>query len=98
MTPDPPITLEAIGLESWQQLYELDPEEVMARIDKAPLHAGDAFLAVIQLRAMADTARSVKALDAGTKTLERATWILVVLGMVSLLIAVAALVVAITNG
>jgi uncharacterized membrane protein len=95
---DPPITLEAIGLESWQQLYELDPAEVIERIDRAPLHPGDAFLTVLQLRAAADTRQSVEALDAGTKALERATWILVALGVVSLLVALAALIVAIGSG
>jgi len=95
-----PITLEAIGLERWQQLYELDPADVIERMDKAraPLHAGDAFLAVLQLRAIADTTRSVDALDAGTKTLNRATVFLVVLGIASLAVSIVALIVAINNG
>jgi hypothetical protein len=90
-----PITLEAIGLESWQQLYDLDPAEVVARIDRAPLHPGDAFLTVVQLRAARDTRASVDALDAGTEALKRATWILVGLGVVSLIVSVVALIVAI---
>jgi hypothetical protein len=90
-----PITLEAVGLESWQQLYEMEPAEVMEKIDGAPLHAGDAFLTVVQLRAARDTAQAVAALDRGTKALERATWILVALGIVSLVVSVVALIVAI---
>jgi hypothetical protein len=87
MTMPPPITLEAIGLESWQQLYDLDPAEVVEKIDRAPLHPGDAFLAVVQLRAARNTTQAVAALDKGTRALERATWILVALGIVSLVIS-----------
>jgi hypothetical protein len=93
----PPITLEALGLESWRQLYELDPAEVVEMIDRAPLHPGDAFLTVLQVSAARDTRAAVDALNAGTRKLEQATWYLVALGVASMAIALAALVVAIGN-
>ncbi|HEY5052919.1 MAG TPA: hypothetical protein VII45_05860 [Solirubrobacterales bacterium] len=52
-----------------------------------------AFTTVVQLRA-ADTSRAVAALDRSTETLNKLTWVLVVLGRGSLVIALVALVVA----
>lgn len=45
----PLITLEAIGLKRLSELYELDPDEVVKRMDErnVPLNSGDAFLAVV---------------------------------------------------
>jgi hypothetical protein len=47
-----PVTLESIGLKTWAELYELDTSEVVRRMGErnVPLHAGDAFLAILVLR------------------------------------------------
>ena len=94
------IFIKQLGLDSHRELYELDPEKVVDGLDEMDIdiQSGDAFLTVVQLRANADIRKSVGALEAGTKALERATWILVVLGIASLLVAAAALVVALASG
>jgi hypothetical protein len=65
-----PVTLETVGVESYSQLYAL-PTTV-------PLHAGDAFLAVLVLRAVADLADATKRLEKATNCLVWLTLVLVV--------------------
>jgi hypothetical protein len=64
-----PITLQALGLESWSDLYALSPQEVLTQMSErdVPLHAGDAFLAVIVLRAVSDLAAASSRLDAAAR-------------------------------
>lgn len=95
MTQPPPITLEAIGLKNYSELYDLDAAEAIRRIDEkgAPLHPGDAFLAVLVLRGVADLRRSAERLDAAGKRFEIAG---LVLATVAVAVAIAELVRALT--
>ena len=104
--PETPITLETIGLETWQQLYELKPDETIRRMSEkyVPLHPGDAFLAVLIIRAVTDLILATNQieesskrieegsgrLEAGTTWLIRLTWALAALSVVSVVIAVIA--------
>jgi hypothetical protein len=76
-----PITLETLGLRSWSELYELPSSEVVAKLDKVPLHAGDAFLAVMVLRAVADLAKASRRLEWLTYALVALTVALVALSL-----------------
>jgi hypothetical protein len=67
----PPVTLEALGLVSYSQLYDLDSDDVVRRLDRVPVHEGDAFLAVMVLRAVTDLRRSAERLDHTRRGLER---------------------------
>ncbi len=93
MTAPVPITLEAMGLESWEELYDLDSREVLRRMSErsVPLHAGDAFLAVLVLRTVADLA-------AASIRLETAARFYRVAGLVLAVVATAAAIVQVTNG
>jgi hypothetical protein len=75
-----PVTLETVGVESYSQLYALPTAEVIRRLDEktVPLHAGDAFLAVLVLRAVADLADATKRLEKATNCLVWLTLVLVV--------------------
>jgi hypothetical protein len=76
--------LAAVKVKSYSELLELPPAEVVHRLDQqpeVPLHAGDAFLAVLVLRAVGDLA------DA-TKRLERVTYLLLILTAVLVVVAV----------
>jgi hypothetical protein len=60
--------LKRLGAGSWAEAYNLDPAEIVSRIDameELPFNDSDLLLAVVELRAAAD-------LDAGTKRL--LTW------------------------
>lgn len=78
------IVLEAVGVESYAELYRLGADEVLDRMDKrnAPVHPGDAFLAVLVLRSVADLRETTKALDAAKRGFERATVVLAAAGAV----------------
>jgi hypothetical protein len=81
-----PVTLEAVDVQSYSELLALSPAEVVRRLDQkheVPLHEGDAFLAVLVLRAVGDLA------DA-TKRLERATYLLLALTGVLVVVALLA--------
>lgn len=81
-----PVTLEAVDVQSYSELLALPPAEVVRRLDEkpeVPLHEGDAFLAVLVLRAVGDLA------DA-TKRLERATYLLLALTAVLVVVALIA--------
>lgn len=77
MTPTP-ITLEAIGLKSWQELYALEPSEVLRRMSEqnVPLQSGDAFLAVLVLRGVADLERTSQRLDEAARFYRSAGFVL----------------------
>jgi hypothetical protein len=65
-----PIVLEAAGVKTYADLYELPVADVLKRLNErsVPLHPGDAFLAVLVLRAVAELETSAKRLNAaGTR-------------------------------
>ncbi len=106
--PDIPITLENIGLKTWQELYELEPAETIQRMSEkyVPLHAGDAFLAVLVVRAITNLIGATGHLEASTQRIEassgrletgttwliRLTWALAGLSVISVVIAIVALI------
>lgn len=68
------MTLESAKVKSYAELYGLPMAEVMKRLDEGAreiLHPGDAFLAVMVLRAVAELSESTSRLDTARKTLER---------------------------
>jgi len=67
-----PVVLEAVGVRSYADLYALPSEEVVRRLDEqdVPLHPGDAFLAVLVLRGVAELRESAVRLDAAGKRFE----------------------------
>jgi hypothetical protein len=87
------ITLEALGLEKWSDLYEMDTAEVIRLMDEknVPLHPGDTFLAVLVLRGVRELGQATSALDRGTERLVVLTRLLLVVAVVTLAIAVIAL-------
>jgi hypothetical protein len=105
--PEIPVTLENIGLKTWQDLFDLEPTETVRRMSEkyVPLHAGDAFLAVLLVRAISDLGRATDRLEAssrrmeassgrletGTSWLIRLTWALAALAVVSVVVAIIAL-------
>jgi hypothetical protein len=91
MTQPPPITLEAIGLNTYRELYALDTAEALRRIDdkRVPLHPGDAFLAVLVLRGVAELRHSAEHLDAAGRRFEIAG---IVLAAVAVAVAIGELV------
>jgi hypothetical protein len=92
----PIITLEAIGLTRLSELYELDPDEVVKLMDErnVPLNPGDAFLAVVVLRAIRDLRKATLDLDESTARLATLTWVLVGLTIALVLLGVATLLAA----
>jgi hypothetical protein len=81
MAERPAITLESIKLKSFSDLYAMPSKDVVEKLDEVPLHAGDAFLAVVVLRAVGDLA-------AATKRLEKLTWALVGLSVALVALAI----------
>jgi hypothetical protein len=68
------IALEAAGVESFAELYELPTDEVIRRLDAGAgdvLHSGDAFLAVVVLRGVVELRESTERLDDARRGLER---------------------------
>jgi len=86
-----PVTLEAVGVESYSQLYALSTTEIIERLDKkaVPLHEGDAFLAVLVLRGVADLADASKRLEKATTRLLWLTAALVVVTAIAVIVSVA---------
>jgi hypothetical protein len=76
-----PVTLEAIGVRSYEELYALGTEETMRRISSAgvPLHEGDAFLAVFVLSSVRELRQSAERLDESRRRFERTTFALAVI-------------------
>jgi hypothetical protein len=87
------VVLEAVGVNSYSELMALDVDEVVRLMDerKAPLHPGDAFLAVLVLKAVSDLTETSRALDRARKGFERAT---LVLALVAVAVGVGQLVAA----
>ena len=93
---EPLITLEAIGLKTLSELYELNPVEIVKRMDErnVPVHPGDAFLAVLLLRGVEDLRQATLTLDKSTDRLAKLTRVLVALTVALLVVAVVTLVIA----
>jgi hypothetical protein len=93
---EPLVTLEAVGLKTLSELYELDPAEVVKRMDEGnvPVNPGDAFLAVLLLRGVHDLREATLDLDKSTERLARLTRALVGLTVALLVVAATTLVVA----
>lgn len=75
-----PVPLAAVGVKSYSELHALPTAEVVRRLDEravVPLHEGDAFLAVLVLRAVADLADASKRLERATNRLLALTAVLV---------------------
>ncbi len=84
------VVLEAVGVDSYAELGALDTAEVIRRMDErnAPLHPGDAFLAVLVLRGVAELGQSAKRLDRASRHYEIAG---VILAVVAVAVAIAQL-------
>ncbi|HEV2975805.1 MAG TPA: hypothetical protein VGX69_12560 [Solirubrobacteraceae bacterium] len=81
-----PVPLEAVEVTSYSELFSLPTAEVVRRLDartEVPLHEGDAFLAVLVLRAVADLSDATKRLEMATYLLLVLTGVLVVLALVT---------------
>lgn len=96
MEREPLITLEAIGLKTLSELYELDPVEIVKLMDErnVPVNPGDAFLAVLLLRGVEDLRQATLTLDRSTERLAMLTRVLVGLTIALLVAAVVTLIVA----
>lgn len=84
-----PALLEAVKVQSYSELLELSPAETMRRLDAQDdqlLHSGDAFLAVVGLKAVGELADATRSLVDATKRLERVTYLL--FGLTALLLVV----------
>jgi hypothetical protein len=77
------VVLEAVGVNSYAELADLGTSEVIRRMDdrRPPLHPGDAFLAVLVLRAVSELRQSAEHLDSVRRRLEWATLVLAVLAL-----------------
>lgn len=80
----PNVVLEAVGVKSYAELAELGTDEIIKRLDDrdAPLHPGDAFLAVVVLAGVSELRETTKALDAAKRGLEQATIALAAAGVI----------------
>jgi hypothetical protein len=89
-----PITLETAGVNSYAELAALSTDEVLRRLDDrdVPIHPGDAFLAVILLRGVIELREATRQLEVGTRRVVRLTWALVAVAVITLGVAVIALV------
>jgi hypothetical protein len=77
------VVLEAVGVDSYAELAALDTAEVIRRMDerRAPLHPGDAFLAVLVLCGLAERGEATERLDRASKRYEIAGVILAVVAV-----------------
>lgn len=102
-----PVTLESLGLRTFQELYELPVAEVVARLDKVPLHAGDAFLVVLALRSLAEVGETTEAVGRAVEELHRTTaaidlasrrleWAALIIGVIAVVVGVAGVVATIS--
>jgi hypothetical protein len=83
----PPVTLETAGVKTYSALYALPTADVIRKLDEkdVPLHEGDAFLAVLVLRGVADLADASKRLEKATN---RLLWLTAALIVATVVIAV----------
>jgi hypothetical protein len=87
-----PVTLEAVKVKSYSELFELPPSEVLRRLDAGtvvPLHEGDAFLAVLVLRSVADLASASMRLETATNRLLWLTAALVIVTAIAVGVSLA---------
>jgi hypothetical protein len=89
-----PITLEAAGVRTYAELYDLPTDDVVRRLDEkqVPLHPGDAFLAVMLLRAVVELRKSAERLDAAGHNFRTAS---IALAVFAVAVAIAQLIAAI---
>ena len=68
---------------SYEELFKLDTIEAIRRMDKqsAPLHAGDAFLAVMVLRGVSELRESAERLDRASRRFDIAALVLAVVAV-----------------
>jgi hypothetical protein len=86
-----PVTLEAVKVKSYSELFALEPDEVLRRLDagSVPLHEGDAFLAVLVLRSVGDLASASKRLETATNRLLLLTGVLVAVTAIAVVVSLA---------
>jgi hypothetical protein len=87
-----PVTLEAVKVNSYAELFALPPAEVLQRLDAGsgvPLHEGDAFLAVLVLRSVADLSDASTRLERATKRLLALTAVLVLVTVIAVVVSLA---------
>jgi hypothetical protein len=80
-TASNPVTLESLGLSNWSELYGMSSREIVGKLGKGPVHPGDAFLAVMVLRAVDDLGRASRRLEWLTCALVALTVALVALAL-----------------
>jgi len=83
---DRPTLLRQLRVESFFELFEHDPADLVEVLDRAwreggefPMHEGDAVLTVMTLRAISALDEDVRSLDKSASRLNRLTAVLVVL-------------------
>ena len=83
--------LQPFGVERFGQLWDEPLATVVAKLDDADLHVGDALLAVLVLKAVeelrvvsADMAKGTAATDEKTGRLLRAAWLTLLVAVVTL--------------
>ena len=94
MDDRPPTLLRQLRVESFSELFERDPAELVEGLDRAwregggefPMHEGDAVLTVMTLRAISALDEDVRSLDKSAGRLKWLTVALVVLTVVLLVI------------
>jgi hypothetical protein len=86
-----PVTLEAVKVKTYSELFALEPDEVLRRLDagSVPLHEGDALLAVLVLRSVADLASASKRLETATNRLLLLTGVLVAVTAIAVVVSLA---------
>jgi uncharacterized membrane protein len=93
--------LQPFGVETFAELAALPLDQVLAKLDDADLHAGDALLAVLVLRSVEDLRKvtsdlqsAARATDSKTGRLVAAAWLTLFVAIVTL---AATIVIAITS-
>ncbi|MBB4663024.1 hypothetical protein [Conexibacter arvalis] len=69
----PHATLEALNLRSYEELHQLPVGEIIANLHRVPLHDGDAFLAVLAVRALSELSDTTAAVGRAVDELHRTT-------------------------
>jgi hypothetical protein len=89
--PDQPITLETAGVKTYSDLYDMPTGKAIKLIDEknVPLHAGDAFIAVLVLRGVRELGEATERLDAAATRFQIAG---IVLAVVAVAVAIAQLI------
>ncbi|UGS35635.1 hypothetical protein [Capillimicrobium parvum] len=97
--PYPNVVLEALGVESYGELMDMDTQSVVRKIDAAgpggvPLHQGDMTLAVLVLSAVADLEEATKRLDRARTRFERLGFALLIISTLATVVAAVATIAA----